>query len=41
VGQSFYSQAGPDHTDSHRAPFYAISAYNRSGTVHRFINRRT
>jgi DNA-binding beta-propeller fold protein YncE len=32
------SQAGPDHTDSHRAPFYAISAYSRPGTVHRFIN---
>jgi DNA-binding beta-propeller fold protein YncE len=32
------AQAGPDHTDSHRAPFYAISAYNGSGTVHRFIN---
>jgi len=32
------AQAGPDHTDSHRAPFYAISAYNQSGTVHRFIN---
>ena len=32
------AQAGPDHTDSHRAPFYAISAYNRSGTMHRFIN---
>jgi DNA-binding beta-propeller fold protein YncE len=32
------AQAGPDHTDSHRAPFYAISAYNPSGTVHRFIN---
>jgi DNA-binding beta-propeller fold protein YncE len=32
------SQAGPDHVDSHRAPFYAISAYNRSGTVNRFIN---
>jgi DNA-binding beta-propeller fold protein YncE len=32
------AQAGPDHTDSHRAPFYAISAYNRSGTAHRFIN---
>jgi len=32
------SQAGPDHVDSHRAPFYAISAYNRSGAVHRFIN---
>ena len=32
------AQAGPDHTDSHRAPFYAISAYNPPGTVHRFIN---
>ena len=32
------AQAGPDYTDSHRAPFYTISAYNRSGTVHRFIN---
>jgi YVTN family beta-propeller protein len=32
------TQAGPDHTDSHRGPFYAISAYNRPGTVHRFIN---
>ena len=32
------AQAGPDHVDSHRAPFYAISAYNRAGTVHRFIN---
>jgi len=32
------AQAGPDHVDSHRAPFYAISAYGRSATVHRFIN---
>lgn len=32
------AQAGPDHLDSHRAPFFAISAYNRPGTVHRFIN---
>jgi len=32
------AQAGPDHVDSHRAPFYAISAYNRPGAVHRFIN---
>jgi DNA-binding beta-propeller fold protein YncE len=32
------AQAGPDHVDSHRAPFYAISAYNQPGTVHRFIN---
>jgi len=32
------AQAGPDHADSHRAPFFAISAYNRPGTVHRFVN---
>src|SRR5215831_21342051 len=32
------SQGGPDHVDSHRAPFYAISAYSRPGTVNRFIN---
>jgi YVTN family beta-propeller protein len=32
------SQAGPDHVDSHRSPFYAISAYNRPGTIHRFVN---
>jgi DNA-binding beta-propeller fold protein YncE len=32
------AQAGPDHTDSHRAPFYAISAYSRPGTIHRFAN---
>jgi DNA-binding beta-propeller fold protein YncE len=32
------AQAGPDHVDSHRAPFFAISAYNRPGTVHRFTN---
>jgi Phosphoesterase family len=32
------AQAGPDHVDSHRAPFFVISAYNRPGTVHRFIN---
>ena len=32
------AQAGPDHVDSHRAPFYAISAYSQPGTVHRFIN---
>jgi DNA-binding beta-propeller fold protein YncE len=32
------AQAGPDHTDSHRSPFYAISAYNRPGTLHRFAN---
>ncbi|HWX56115.1 MAG TPA: phosphoesterase, partial [Verrucomicrobiae bacterium] len=32
------SQAGPDHVDSHRSPFFAISAYSRHGTVHRFAN---
>jgi len=32
------SQAGPDHIDSHRSCFFAISAYNRSGTIHRFAN---
>jgi DNA-binding beta-propeller fold protein YncE len=32
------AQAGPDHVDSHRAPFCTISAYNRPGTVHRFVN---
>ena len=32
------SQAGPDHVDSHRAPFYAISAYSHPGVVHRFVN---
>src|SRR5205807_5007347 len=32
------SQAGADHVDSHRSPFLAISAYGRSGTVHRFAN---
>jgi hypothetical protein len=24
--------------DSHRSPFFAISAYNRPGTIHRFAN---
>jgi DNA-binding beta-propeller fold protein YncE len=32
------SQAGPDHVDSHRSCFFAISAYNRPGTIHRFAN---
>jgi sugar lactone lactonase YvrE len=32
------SQAGPDHVDSHRSCFFAISAYSRSGTIHRFAN---
>ncbi|HEX7251553.1 MAG TPA: bifunctional YncE family protein/alkaline phosphatase family protein [Thermoanaerobaculia bacterium] len=32
------SQGGADHVDSHRSPMLVISAYNRSGTVHRFAN---
>jgi len=32
------AQSGPDHVDSHRSPFFAISAYNRPGTIHRFAN---
>ncbi|MFY9906398.1 MAG: bifunctional YncE family protein/alkaline phosphatase family protein [Terriglobales bacterium] len=32
------SQSGPDHIDSHRSCFFAISAYNRPGTIHRFAN---
>ncbi|MBV8199298.1 MAG: hypothetical protein JOZ15_01620, partial [Acidobacteria bacterium] len=32
------SQAGPDHVDSHRSVFFAISAYNRPGVIHRFVN---
>ena len=32
------AQDGPDHVDSHRSVMFAISAYNRSGVVHRFVN---
>jgi len=32
------SQAGPDHVDCHRSPFYAISAYSRPHIIHRFAN---
>jgi DNA-binding beta-propeller fold protein YncE len=32
------AQAGPDHVDSHRSPLLVVSAYNRPGTVHRFVN---
>ncbi len=32
------SQAGPDHVDSHRSPMLVVSAYNRAGTIHRFVN---
>ena len=32
------AQDGPDHIDSHRSVMFVISAYNRSGVVHRFVN---
>jgi hypothetical protein len=32
------AQDGPDHVDSHRSVMFVISAYNRSGLVHRFVN---
>jgi hypothetical protein len=32
------AQDGPDHIDSHRSVLLVISAYNRNGTVHRFVN---
>ena len=32
------AQDGPDHLDSHRSVLFVISAYNRSGVVHRFVN---
>jgi YVTN family beta-propeller protein len=32
------AQNGPDHVDSHRAPFLAISPYSRGGVIHRFAN---
>jgi YVTN family beta-propeller protein len=32
------AQNGPDHVDSHRAPFFMISAYSHAGVVHRFVN---
>ncbi len=32
------AQDGPDHVDSHRAPFLLISAWNRGGAWHRFTN---
>ncbi|HEY0779808.1 MAG TPA: bifunctional YncE family protein/alkaline phosphatase family protein [Gemmatirosa sp.] len=32
------AQNGPDHVDSHRAPFLAISAWSRPGAVHRWTN---
>ena len=32
------AQNGPDHVDVHRSPLLVISAYNRTGTIHRFAN---
>jgi DNA-binding beta-propeller fold protein YncE len=32
------AQDGPDHVNSHRAPFLVISAYNHPGVYHRFAN---
>jgi hypothetical protein len=32
------AQDGPDHIDSHRSVMFVISAYNRGGAIHRFVN---
>jgi len=32
------AQDGPDHVDSHRSVLMVVSAYNRGGTIHRFVN---
>jgi hypothetical protein len=32
------AQSGPDHVDSHRSVLLMISAWNRGGVVHRFVN---
>jgi hypothetical protein len=32
------AQDGPDHVDSHRSVLLVISAYNRGGVFHRFVN---
>jgi len=32
------AQDGPDHVDSHRSVLLVVSAYNRGGTLHRFVN---
>ena len=32
------AQDGPDHVDSHRSVMFVVSAYNKSGAVHRFVN---
>jgi len=32
------AQDGPDHVDSHRSVLLMISAWNRAGVIHRFVN---
>ncbi|HKC66176.1 MAG TPA: hypothetical protein VKB86_21200, partial [Pyrinomonadaceae bacterium] len=32
------AQDGPDHVDSHRSVLLVVSAYNRGGIIHRFVN---
>jgi YVTN family beta-propeller protein len=32
------AQDGPDHVDSHRSVMFVVSAYNHTGTIHRFVN---
>jgi hypothetical protein len=32
------AQDGPDHVDSHRSVLLVMSAYNRGGLIHRFVN---
>lgn len=32
------AQDGPDHVDSHRSVLLVISAYNKGGVIHRFVN---
>ncbi|HWW75408.1 MAG TPA: alkaline phosphatase family protein, partial [Pyrinomonadaceae bacterium] len=32
------AQDGPDHVDSHRSVLLVVSAYNRPGRLHRFVN---
>jgi YVTN family beta-propeller protein len=32
------SQAGPDHVDSHRSIALTVSAWNKPGLIHRFVN---
>ncbi|GJG86970.1 hypothetical protein tb265_21510 [Gemmatimonadetes bacterium T265] len=32
------AQNGPDHVDSHRSPFLAVSVWSRPGAVHRWTN---